>query len=190
LPARRPLSDRLAAAGADTSPGARRMPPLPRNSYGKQDVMNSRRPSFAASLTLHRCVALALVIGFGIDALHGALADIGTTARINLGGPEIAHGSAAVAPLAAPVTPVSDAVLAQVAPTELGPRLPPVLPPSVAVAPQSAPTASQQLQIQNYRNQLELSQQPSAALTPQTFRDQLDAGEQLNQLDQLNRQSR
>ena len=63
----------------------------------------------------------------------------------------------------------------------------PSLPPSVAVAPGTTPSPSQQLQMQNYRNQLELQQRPSAATNPQGFGNQLNAGEQLNQ---LNLQSR
>jgi hypothetical protein len=66
-------------------------------------------------------------------------------------------------------------------------RTRPALPPAVATAPGGTPSPSQQLQIQNYRNQLELSQQPSAAVTPQGFRNQLEAGEQLNQLNQQSR---
>jgi hypothetical protein len=65
--------------------------------------------------------------------------------------------------------------------------LPSALPPSVTLAPGAAPNPGQQLQIQNYRNQLELAQQPSATLGPQGFGNQLNAAEQLNQ---LNLQSR
>lgn len=65
------------------------------------------------------------------------------------------------------------------------------LPPSVQTAPGTMPSPSQQLQIQNYRNQLELQQAPAASVSPQGFRNQLEAGEQLNQLNQqLNQQRR
>jgi len=80
--------------------------------------------------------------------------------------------------------------LAQVPGFNRAPGVRPVLPPAVETVPGTTPSPSQQLQIQNYRNQLELSQQPSAALTPQGFRDQLNAGEQLNQLNQFNQPPR
>jgi hypothetical protein len=77
--------------------------------------------------------------------------------------------------------------LAQVPGDNFAVRMRPVVPPSVATAPGTTPSPSQQLQIQNYRNELERAQQPNAGLTPQGFRNQLDAGEQLNQLNQQTR---
>jgi hypothetical protein len=90
--------------------------------------------------------------------------------------------------LAGTLVTASLPVLAQV-PGDNNPalRVQAVLPPSVTTAPGTTPSPSQQLQIQTYRNELERAQQPNAALTPQGLRDQLNAGEQLNQLNQQSR---
>jgi len=129
-------------------------------------------------------------IAASITLLFGMAVGIGATTQMSDGAAEIARGPARVAFLVKPTASAASVMLAQLSGTEPGVRSPPVLPPSVTTVPATAPSPSQQLQIQTYRNQLQLLQQPDAALTPQGFRNQLDAGEQLNQLDQLNRPSR
>jgi hypothetical protein len=61
----------------------------------------------------------------------------------------------------------------------------PVLPPSTIVAPNATPSPNQQLDIQSYQNQLELRQRSDAGAGTAGLRDQLNAGEQLNQLNMM-----
>ena len=62
---------------------------------------------------------------------------------------------------------------------------PSVLPPSVVTAPNSTPSPSQQLDIQNTRNQLEMRQRLDSARGAQGLQDQLQTHEQLNQLNMM-----
>ena len=62
---------------------------------------------------------------------------------------------------------------------------PSVLPPSVVTAPNTAPSSSQQLDIQNTRNQLEMRQRLDSARGAQGLQDQLQTQQQLNQLNMM-----